>query len=132
MLPKGNAVAVLIITPKGIPLIRDPKKPAPVFWKLPGGRGEESETARKCALREIEEEIGFILPNRVMEVVYSEDKGNHVLTIFSVKLLTTPRMKIVGNEGEEIEMFSPREILEKNDFFPNHRKVVESILKNLQ
>ena len=128
---KGNAVAVLIVTPDGVPLIRDPKKPAPIFWKLPGGRGQVNESAKDCALREIKEEVGLVLPKDDIEILYSEDRGNHILTIFSVKLSTTPHIKITGDEGEEVKMFSPEEILGKNDFFPNHRKIIESILKNM-
>ena len=39
-----HAAAVLIISPDGIPVVRDPKKPIPRYWKLPGGRSEGKET----------------------------------------------------------------------------------------
>ncbi len=96
----GNAVAVLIITPEGIPLIRDPKKPAPVFWKVPGGRGHE-------------------------------DRGSHILSLYSAKLDAMPLLKSIGDEGEEIKIFSSKQILLMRDFFPNHRLAYEKILKDL-
>ena len=128
---KGHAVAVLLVTPQGIPLIRDPKKPAPVFWKLPGGRGEATETAQGCAVRELEEEIGVSLSENDLVVVHSEDKGSHILTIFRANLTALPQMKSEGDEREEIGVFTPRDILAKQDFFPNHRKVVGKVLAAL-
>ena len=130
---KGNAVAVLLVTPQGIPVIRDPKKPAPVFWKLPGGRSNEGvpETAEGCAVRELEEEIGVSLRESDLTVVHSLDKGNHILTIFRADLTALPQMKSQGNEGEEIRVFAPGELLAEQGFFPNHRKVVGGILAAL-
>jgi 8-oxo-dGTP diphosphatase len=130
-LSKGHAVAVLLVTPQGIPLVRDPKKPAPVFWKLPGGRGDETETAQGCAIRELEEELGVSLSENDLAVVHSEDKGSHVLTIFRADLTALPQMKSEGDEREEIGVFKPRDILAKQDFFPNHRKVVGELLAAL-
>lgn len=128
---KGHAVAVLIVTPQGIPLIRDPKKPLPVFWKLPGGRGEATETAEECAVREIKEELGVSIPQKSLQIVHSEDKGSHVLTIFRVNLTKFPKMKSRGDEGEEIHVFHPKDILAEPYFFPNHRKIVGGILSTL-
>lgn len=127
----GHAVAVLLITPSGIPLIRDPKKPSPVFWKLPGGRSEGAETATQCALREVEEEIGISLSADDLTVIHAEDKGSHILTIFQARLAALPQMKSRGNEGEEINLFAPRNIIAMRDFFPNHRKVVGGVLSAL-
>ena len=125
---KGHAVAVLIVTPQGIPLIRDPKKPIPVYWKLPGGRGAQTETAEGSAVREIREELGMSLLESDFEVIHSEDKGNHIITIFRVNLGALPQMNSKGDEQEEIRVFTPTEILASQDFFPNHRMVVGKIL----
>lgn len=125
----GYAVAVLIITPQGVPLIRDPKKPVPVFWKLPGGRSNVPETAEQAAVREVKEEIGIIIKEKELGIIYQEDRGSHILIIFRIDLPALSQLKKRGDEGEEIKIFSPQEILSMNDFFPNHRKVVETILK---
>ena len=125
----GYAVAVLIITPQGVPLIRDPKKPVPVFWKLPGWRSNVPETAEQTAVREIKEEIGITIEEKELGIIYQEDKGSHVLVIFRIDLPVLPQLKKRGDEGEEIKVFSPQEILSMNDFFPNHLRVVGTILK---
>ncbi len=128
---RGHAVAVLIITPQGIPLIRDPKKPPPVFWKAPGGRSDASETAKSAAVREVREEIGAKLSENDLAIVSEEDRDSHILTLFAAKLPSLPAIKDRGDEGEEIRIFSPSEILAMHDFFPNHRKVYEKTLKAL-
>lgn len=129
--PTGYAVAVLIITPQGIPLIRDPKKPPPVFWKAPGGRSARGESAKEAAVREVKEEIGMSLSAGGLSVVREEDRGSHALVLFSAKLESLPDLKPRGDEGEEIKVFRPERILKMSDFFPNHRMAFEKILKTL-
>ena len=128
---KGHAVAILVITPQGIPLVRDPKKPSPVYWKLPGGRSVEGETAEQCAVRELEQEVGVYLSSTNLEIMFAEDKGNHILTIFQSQLNNLPLLNSQGNEGEEVGVYTPRQILSMEDFFPNHLKVVKRTLTAL-
>lgn len=127
----GHAVAVLIITPEGIPLIRDPKKPAPVYWKVPGGRGGGEETAEGVALREIEEELGIKLQKEELSIVRGEDRGSHMLTLFTARLRKLPPLKVRGDEGEETKIFSLKEIKDMPDFFPNHRLAYGKIIGSL-
>lgn len=124
-----HAVAILLASPEGIPLLRGTKKPAPIYWKLPGGRSESEETAEDCALREIEKELGVILSMDQLIIIHWEDRGNHTMTIFLASLSTLPVLRQFGDEGEEIRVFTPGEILKLDDFFPNHRKVILEILK---
>ena len=127
-MPKDHAVAVLLITPEGVPLIRDPKKPAPVYWKLPGGRGGAQERAAAAAVRELEEEIGLRLEEGALTLVLDEDRGSHVFSLFRANSSLLPPLKTRGDEGEEIKMFAPAEILKMKDFFPPHRKIAEKLL----
>ncbi len=126
-----HAVAVLLVTPEGIPLVKDPKKPPPLFWKLPGGRGPQTETPQEAAVRELAEEIGVSLAQKDLKIIHQEDRGTHILTIFRADLPSLPKLKQQGNEKEAVGVFSPREILAMPDFFPNHRKVVEPQLRGL-
>jgi ADP-ribose pyrophosphatase YjhB (NUDIX family) len=127
----GHAVAVLIVTPQGIPLIRDPKKPAPVFWKAPGGRGGANETAKSAAAREVREETGLVLSEDNLEPILEENRGSHILTLFIAKLPSLPPLKDRGDEGEEIRAFPAKEVLSLPDFFPNHKRAYEKILRSL-
>src|SRR4051812_38920514 len=122
---RAYAVAVLLITPAGIPLIRDPKKPTPVFWKAPGGRGHRGETAEEAALREVKEEIGITLKKEDLVIVSKEDKESHVLVLFMAEVNPSEPFKSIGDEGEEIKIFPASEILSMSDFFPNHRRAFE-------
>ena len=122
------AVAVLVVTRQGIPLIRDHRKPAPVFWKAPGGRSNANESAKAAAIREVQEEVGITLKENDLSVIREEGRGSHTLVFFVAKLESLPSIKTRGNEGEEIKLFSPKEILAAQDFFPNHRRVFEKIL----
>ncbi len=128
---KDTAVAVLIMNPAGIPLIRDPKKPAPVYWKLPGGRGTNGETPEMTAVREIEEEIGLTLTEDDLFVIHEEDRGSHTLVLFKAQVPSVEGLRKEGNEGEEVKLFPAKEILGMSDFFPNHRAIVADILKSL-
>ena len=121
------AVAVLIESPEGIPLIRDPKKLAPLFWKLPGGRSEIGESAQEVAIREIKEEIGLTLKSKDLKILKEEDRGSHNLVIFKAAIDSLDGMKFQGNEGEEIKVFSLEQIKTMKDFFPNHQRLLAEI-----
>ena len=125
----GHAVAVLVVTPQGIILVRDPKKPAPVFWKLPGGKSESGETALMAAIREIKEETGVNLEGVGLVVLYFQNRTTHDMTIYGAHLEALPEtLKKKGDEDEDVAVFAPAEILTMMDFFPPHRKAVEKTL----
>lgn len=129
-----HAVAVLIITPEGTPLIRDPKKPVPRYWKLPGGRSEGEETPEECAVREIWQETGLKIKQDDLQVLDQQDRGSHTLTLFRIDLPSLKGLKKQGDEQEEIKVFSSLvEIGKMQDFFPNHRSVVQKVaISNLK
>jgi 8-oxo-dGTP diphosphatase len=126
-----HATAVLVVTPEGIPLVRDPRKPSPVYWKLPGGRSKEGETAKQCAVRELREEVGITLQESDLREVASKDKNGHTMTIFHAELGSLPKLRMVGDEGEEIGVFKASQILDRDDFFPNHLDATWRILEVL-
>ena len=120
-----HAVAVMIISPEGIPLIRDPKKPLPRYWKLPGGRSEGSEIPEECATREIYEELGLKIDIDDLRVIERQDRGNHTLTFFRISLSSLQGLKKVGDEQEEIKIFNLSEASKLPDLFPNHRAIIQ-------
>ncbi len=74
MVPKRHVVAVLLESPEGIPLVRDPSKPAPVCWKLPGGKSEDGETPIQTAWREVGEETGIYPRIETLQMFHQHDK----------------------------------------------------------
>jgi len=123
------AAVVLILTPHGIPLVRDPTKPAPLFWKLPGGHGESGEDARACAIREVKEETGLVI--KTLEELEVIEKSDHTLTVFKTHLASLTELLERGNDGEEVRVFTPSEIARMQDFLPNHHAAIRHILLGL-
>lgn len=121
------AVAVLIISPQGIPLVRDPKKPKPYYWKLPGGRSEIQETAQQTALREVKEEIGLCFKPEDIELVYEEERESHTFCLFEANPSSIDGLKKIGNDEEEVKLFLPEEIKNLSDLFPAHQKILEEL-----
>src|ERR1019366_7114430 len=105
-----HAVAGLITSGGGTPLVRDPKKPIPRYWKLPGGRSEGNETPEECAVREIYQELGLEIDQDDLELLEQQDRGSHTLTFFRINLASLAGLKKEGDEQEEIRIFKLSEI----------------------
>jgi len=128
MFQKGYfAVAVFIESPEGIPLVRDPHKPSPHFWKFPGGRSEENESAQQAAVREIREEVGLNIRIQDLEKVFEEDRGNHFFVFFKTKVSSLEGLTSAGNEDEEVKIFSLNEVRQMEDLHFNHKKALERL-----
>ena len=122
------AVGIIVQTPNGIPLVSDPKKPAPHYWKFPGGRAEIDETPEATAQRELREETGIQLELAQLEVVHSEDRESHTFFLFNTRLDTAPSLLDQGSEQESVKYFSREEILSMPDFFPPHLALAQKFL----
>ena len=120
------AVAVLIKSPKGIPLVWDPKKGNP-YWKLPGGRGDKDESPVATAIREIKEETGLIIKEKDLQLLHKEDRGNHFFVLFKTKLSSLGGLKAIGNGMEQVKIFPIQQIKTLKNFFSNHRKILEHL-----
>jgi 8-oxo-dGTP diphosphatase len=120
------AVSVLIKSPKGIPLVWDPRKKNP-YWKLPGGRSEKDEFPATTAIREIKEETGLIIKEKDLQLIYKEDRDNHFFVLFKTKLPSLSGLKAIGNEMEQVKIFSVQKIKTLKNFFLNHRKILEHL-----
>jgi len=121
------AVAALIVSPQGIPLVRDAKKPKPYYWKLPGGRSEGNETALEAVIRETKEETGLSFKPSDMELICEEKRQNHIFCLFQTNPVSLVDLRLRGSEGEEVGLFLPGELGTLSDFFPPHKKILEEI-----
>lgn len=125
--PSPYAVAALLVTPQGIPLIRDPKKPDPNFWKLPGGRSEGKETPKQAVIREIKEEVGLAIGSEEIQIIYEEEREGHTFCLFQGAPISIAGLKEKGNEGEDVKLFLPEELRKLSTFFPPHQEILKEI-----
>jgi ADP-ribose pyrophosphatase YjhB (NUDIX family) len=133
----SSASAAAITVPKsvlrpltGIPLVKDPTKPAPLYWKLPGGHGNPGEFAELVAVREVEHETAVTLKAEDLLLWDKDDRGSHIISFFVARLGTLGGIKGQSAEGLNVRVFEAEEILSLTDFFPPHRKIFESVIKS--
>ena len=113
------SAAALIIGPGDkVPLVKDPKKPLPHYWKLPGGKGELGETPEETALREAFGEVGLRVQN--LKPLLMENRTNHKFYLFAGNVESFDDLLKVGDEGEDVKLFDLAELESMPDFFPPH------------
>lgn len=114
-----GAVFAVITAPNGkILLLSDNNKPAPHYWKLPGGKIDwgEDKTPEETLLREIREEIGvspclFSL-HKICEVEKSKNSYSypHKVLFFRVSEDVEEEKIVKGGEIEKMDFFSRSQI----------------------
>lgn len=119
------AVAVIVETPRGIPLIMDPSKPLPHFWKLPGGRAEPGEIPAETASRELQEETTIDIPHQSFTLVHEERRDTHSFFLFHAKTAQNFPLPARSNDGELVQYCDNKKIQELPDLFPNHKILLE-------
>jgi ADP-ribose pyrophosphatase YjhB (NUDIX family) len=140
--PDLGAAINLVISPQGIPFVRNTAR-GRVLWRLPGGHLEEVtrlnfqpkvvevETPEEGAVRETEQETGFIIPIELVRVVSSEIRKNGHIRYLCVsrvpRLIGTQR--VIGDGGEEIQLFTAHEALYNKGFLPDHRRLIRPFLE---
>ena len=124
---RDHVVAVVVVGPDGVPLVRDPTKDAPLYWKAPGGRGEPGESAEQVAVREVKGETGVALSPEKLRLYDKKDAGSHTVSFFLAEVPALLGLKKVGDGGEEVRVFSLWEILALQDLFPPHSKILKEI-----
>ena len=124
------AVAVLVVSPDGIPLVRDPQKGIRgiLYWKAPGGRNKAGESAMDTAIREVEEETGVGLTEKDLVLIARKDDPSHDLYFYVTEVVRLTGIKARGKKNEEVRVFLPHEVLALQDFFRNHRNVFSRYL----
>ena len=81
-----NAASVAIVREGKVLLIKRAYAPYQHLWTLPGGRIEPGETIEQCAIREIAEEVGYVIrnPRPVMVQKLGRD-GTFRLAVFATR-----------------------------------------------
>lgn len=127
----GRVAMIMVITPEGVPLVRELNKPSPIYWKLPAGGCKGNETLAQCAARELREETGINVPEKSLVFVTNEIHKDHILGVFGIRLPALPKLKDRGDDGEMIGVFPVDEIVQLVDFHPDHRRVVAKVIAAL-
>ena len=142
------AVVLGITLDDKIPVVRDPEKKDPPLYKYPGGtrkkkqKGEiRRETPEQCARREYFEETGIDLdvvhpdPLPLIEKEKREGPGpKHMFYVFFADLRVYSNMLTLasrGQEGEEIGLFTPAQILGSQDFLRGQKRLTRNKLNEL-
>ena len=131
MREKGHASVVMVTTPKGIVVVREPSKPPPIYWKLPGGASEPGETPIQTGVRELQGETGVSLNPKELRRIYDRDKGRYHFYLFRADLDFVPELVECGHEGEEPGIMTPQEILYGNNFLPPQLEILGPHLRLL-
>lgn len=108
VLEKVNQSAiVLVIGPdNAVALVIEPDKPSPLYWKSPGGEGEDGELPEEVAARETEEEIGLRFnPEDFIRIGAPLLLGEHTKYHFLVFAHSWEGLKKYGDEGEIVRTF---------------------------
>ena len=126
------AVAVILETPEGFPLVSDPQKPLPHYWKFPGGRSQPGETPLVTAVRELLEETGIAAKPDEMKLLLKETRagGNasHDFYVFSAHLSRNVKLLERGAGGELVRFFTRDKLETLPDLFPNHSVLLERFI----
>ncbi len=125
--PGNFAVAVIVETPGGIPLVCDRTKPLPHYWKFPGGRSMPGEKPVQTAVRELFEETGIRVRQEQLALVREENRGKHSFFLFQVSVSETPALRARGGGGELVKLFPRKGIETMPDFFPSHHRYLSAL-----
>lgn len=124
---------VIAVTQWGIPLVKEPAKPAPHFWKIPGGAGEVGETPEQAAAREFDEEVGEKISEGDLALVRKEEHRTHDRYFFRAdRPEVNPKER--GGEGEIIEVFPPHrveEMIARGEILGGHCEVLRGVIASL-
>jgi 8-oxo-dGTP diphosphatase len=97
------------------------------IWDLPGGTCEKEEPLENCAIRETEEETGYIISiNRKIEEYY-QPQYDDMQHLFLGEVIGGSPIKD-GPETEKVEWFNPNNL--PLLMIPNRRKQIKSYLKH--
>lgn len=107
VLNKADQSAVVLIVGPGnkVPLVIEPDKPSPHYWKCPGGEHEDGESPAEMAAREVEEEVGLRLsPEDLILIATPLILGEHTKFHYLGFATSWDGLKSYGDEGEIVRL----------------------------
>lgn len=118
---------------EGVISVLDPYKPAPQWWKPPGGRAEWTDVnAKSAALREFTEETGGTLTDLTMIgrplVRVNKDGDTYETHVFKGTPAHDCRERLLerGNEGEYVRIIPYDELRTMQNYHPLYKMFMVS------
>ncbi|MFJ7934562.1 NUDIX hydrolase [Sporosarcina sp. NPDC096371] len=97
------------------------------LWDLPGGTLEKDELLEDCAVRETEEETGYIISIKRKIGEYHQPQSDDLQHLFLGEVNNGLPIKD-GPETEKVEWFTPKKL--PLFMIPNRRKQIKNYLKH--
>jgi ADP-ribose pyrophosphatase YjhB (NUDIX family) len=118
------AVAVVLYRGRILAVTR---KNLPGDWALPGGKRNPTESLRRCAWRELEEETGIVAHEESMTPVFNgwDSHGNEVTAFLAGSWAGIARSR---EEGVEVAWLEPALLLDPSyTFHEFNREVLDAV-----
>lgn len=96
------------------------------IWDLPGGALEKEEALESCAIRETEEETGYIISIKRKIGEYYQPQYDDMQHLFLGEIIGGSPIKD-GTETEKVDWFRPNKL--PLLMIPNRRKQIKNYLK---
>jgi len=106
------SVKAVILWKGKVPLLKNVR----AEWELPGGKLELGERPETCAIREVDEELGWMVKTSCMlnAWVYEITPERHTLVMTYLAEYDGDQEPSVSDEHKEVALFAPQEIPDLN------------------
>jgi len=121
-----GSVLIVVESPEGILLVKDPQQKDPLFWKFPGGKVKIwlCEKHKEAAVRELKEETGLEVKPEQLRILDYKRNSEHILTVFGTRVESLDGVLKIGKSGEITKISTLEGINKLKDFHPNHREIL--------
>ena len=130
--PFHGAKIAILVGDQIVTILRDDilTIPWPGYWDLPGGGRENDETPIECALRELDEELGFTIdPARITWLTQHRSPPSYIWFLAVELPEFNHSMVNFGDEGQEWRLVTLDWFLSNNRTIPYHKDRLTAYLK---
>jgi len=136
--PTFVTVDAIVVQSGHVALVRRRAAPGKGLWAMPGGFLNVGERIRDAVIRELREETGIKVPDKVLRgSIVAQDvfddpnrsaRGRTITHAFLIKLEDGPLPRIKGMDDADKAWWEPIANLKREDFFEDHLDIIISML----